>query len=127
LFLLVLSCGKDTDINSTPFPLVVSAKSLETPGAIRMFTKDGETKDAASIARFVGNVRMHGQNIFEESFESDEDNKITFLSKDSLVFAGMELRYGITEIQPGKFIITRDFQSMAHGPLYGMSVTEDIW
>jgi len=129
LFFLVLSCGKDTtDINDITYPLVVKAKSLESRGTVRMFTKDGEVTDKASIARFIANVGMHELNIFEEPFKSDESNKITFHSRDSLTFANDVLKFGITEMQQGKFVISRDFQSdVITLPHYIMSATEDIW
>ena len=129
LFFLVVSCEKDTaDVNGVTYPSVVTARSLETRGAVRMFTKDGEVTDEASIARFIAGGGIHEPNIFEESFESHPDSKITFHSKDSLTFADEILKFGITETQEGKFMISRDFRSeVITQPPYIMSVIEDLW
>ncbi len=113
----VQSCKKGDD--SIIFPLEVYGTKVEVSSATRLFTKDGEIKDARKIAKFVDK---------SEYFQT-EDNKnalgrlaMTFLSKDSVLFDGDSNRFGVSQ-NGNQFIFT---SSKAFLPIATNSLTDHI-
>ena len=94
------SCKKDDD--ATIFPLEVYNSKLEVSSATRLYTKNGEIKDAQKVAKFVEKLDV---------FHAENDKSgigtlaMTFLSADSVFFGSDKNRFGVSK-NSDQFIFT---------------------
>ena len=111
------SCKKEDD--TAIFPLEIYVTKLEVSSATRLFTKDGEIKDAKKIARFVEKSESFHA---EDSYSGLGQLAITFLSKDSAFFENKDYRFGVNK-NGNQFIFT---SARAYLQPIGNSLTEHI-
>lgn len=94
------SCKKDDD--ATIFPLEVYNSKIEVSSATRLYTKNGEIKDAQKVAKFVEKLDV---------FHAENDKSgigtlaMTFVSADSVFFGSDKNRFGVSKNRD-QFIFT---------------------
>lgn len=92
---LSFSCKKEIDKveENVTFPLTLHLQNLVKKTEIRLYTVDGEIKDQATINQFIEKEKNYF--ITPDKFSPD-DSKITFLSKDTVIFNGNDkLKYSV--------------------------------
>lgn len=92
--LVITSCKKNNEKPVT-YPLNFYAERIEIVSETRMFTQDGEIKDAQKIAEFTASM----DDYFKA--ENNIDNKgelyVTFLSKEKAIFEGNNYEFEVSQ------------------------------
>lgn len=120
---IITGCKKEDDDRSVVFPLQFYTEKAEVSSSTRVFTKDGEIKDAEKIAKFPANsAYFHA----EDDFTGFGGLYLTFSSKEKAVFGDGNSTSQFVVVQSGnQFLFTSEMKSVI--PENQNALTYDIF
>lgn len=112
--IILLSCKKNNDEQQS-FPITFYMEKAQAVSDIRVYTKNGEIKDAQKIAQLVKNSNNYFQA--EEFLNRTTSSYLTFLSRDSATFNNSYFRYQVKR-SGDQFLFTSAITSVSPLPIF---------